>query len=79
MHEEVVSRNTPILSHHLLMTQSLIRQKVRFWTSNGINEQMYSRNTVTRQDPNLEHPGPYSPTIPKNILCLFLQDLHIGM
>ena len=23
--------------------------------------------------------GPYSPTILKNILCILLQDLHIGM
>ena len=38
MLEGVVSRNThPLKSHQLLMTESLIKQKVHFWTLNGIN------------------------------------------
>ena len=43
MHEGVVSRNTsPLENHHLLMTESLLWQKVHFWTLNGINGSMAS-------------------------------------
>ena len=42
MHERLVSRNTaPSYSQHLLMTAaSLIRQKVLFWTTNGMKRSM---------------------------------------
>ena len=42
MLEGVVCRNTPPLKViiHLLMTESLTRQKVHFWTTNGINGSM---------------------------------------
>ena len=40
MLEGMVIRNTPPLSHHLLMTESLLGRKSIFWTINGINDSL---------------------------------------